>query len=391
MLTSYGLNLYFRVASLKNSVFFSDSSLDPMASSLSNGSCYNRNCVTSNTDALRRLTRNVCKEEMKSTSDSIVTSDVIIEGGVYRGVKKQPINVTKASSFAYSNATIEQLIEPNNKGPNASFPAQRCDNISKERKSDRENTKEVICADYKTKYDQIYGVACQNTCSICGKTLSTCQALKIHERIHTGERPFLCSVCNKSFTQCNTLKVHKRIHSGERPYSCFVCSKTFIQRSDLTKHLRIHSGERPFACSVCSKSFSASNDLTKHERVHCKLRLFACSFCSKVFSFNSQLQAHEPIHNGKRPYECSVCYKTFLSNSNLKTHERIHYQESRCPPEIFTINFSTQSFSPENGPLSLPIELSNALLSTGNAPSLDAYCGSVLVDNSTGHLQFSSL
>ena len=85
-----------------------------------------------------------------------------------------------------------------------------------------------------------------NQCVVCHRVLSCQSALKMHYRIHTGDRPFKCKICGRAFTTKGNLKSHVGIHRETQPvlvqHSCPICQKKFTNAVVLQQHIRMHMG-----------------------------------------------------------------------------------------------------------------------------------------------------
>ncbi|NWI66613.1 ZBT24 protein, partial [Todus mexicanus] len=241
-------------------------------------------------------------------------------------------------------------------------------------------------------------VGSEARCKDCGKVFKYNHFLAIHQRSHTGERPFKCTECGKGFSQKHSLQVHERMHTGERPYTCTVCSKALTTKHSLLEHMSLHTGQKAFTCDQCGKYFSQKRQLKSHYRVHTDIQgitytltlflllrqgrsLPECNQCRRKFMDAAQLKKHLRTHTGEKPFTCEICGKSFTAKSSLQTHIRIHRGE-----KPYSCGICGKSFSDSSA------KRRHCILHTGKKPFSCPECSLQFarLDNLKSHLKIHS-
>ena len=134
-------------------------------------------------------------------------------------------------------------------------------------------------------------------CNDCHIQFDTLAKYKYHRLKNHGkwQKTFGCTSCDKEFATKSNLTKHSKLahRQGDLSgaYSCDECDFSCYDASNLRIHLRIHSGEKPFICDRCSHGFTKKSDLTRHQRKPCKY-FYECPKCLRVFHVLQQFQYH---------------------------------------------------------------------------------------------------
>ncbi|XP_048004210.1 oocyte zinc finger protein XlCOF26-like [Leguminivora glycinivorella] len=140
------------------------------------------------------------------------------------------------------------------------------------------------------------------SCDVCNKKFVRERYLISHKQSHAGEKPFECEVCGKRLKYKNTLGDHLQTHGiynniRKTFYSCVFCETKFTRKSHLAIHERSHTGEKPFVCEFCSKGFISNSVLTSHKRIHTGDKPYSCEMCPMRFTTSGRLSYHRRKHS----------------------------------------------------------------------------------------------
>nr|KAF6472950.1 zinc finger protein 133 [Molossus molossus] len=172
-------------------------------------------------------------------------------------------------------------------------------------------------------------------CGECGLGFSKMTNLLSHQRIHSGEKPYVCGVCEKGFSLKKSLARHQKAHSGEKPIVCRECGRGFNRKSTLIIHERTHSGEKPYMCTECGRGFSQKSNLIIHQRTHSGEKPYVCRECGKGFSQKSAVVRHQRTHLEEKTIVCNDCGLGFITRQVLSgTRENTRGRSLTCASNV---------------------------------------------------------
>ena len=120
----------------------------------------------------------------------------------------------------------------------------------------------------------------QQICSVCGKTFTRKQNLKLHiQTQHTDmliqqnkihRKKATCQVCGKLVAHLNAHMFARHTEESDLNFECKTCGKRLGSLKNFNYHMNVHLNIKPFQCREgCDMAYRDVGNRNKHEkRVH---------------------------------------------------------------------------------------------------------------------------
>ncbi|XP_054161282.1 zinc finger protein 135-like [Oppia nitens] len=160
--------------------------------------------------------------------------------------------------------------------------------------------------------------------------------LKIHQTVHSDDKPYECPDCGKCFSLKKLLNTHRLTkHPDAYPdISFMVCQETGCtyrtkKLSEFNRHKRRHS--LPIVCPDCGKRFSSNYLLRDHQIRHqSSVKQHNCRLCGKQFKTRLYFDRHYRLYHQQMDYHCDYdgCNETFTIKHQYLKHRKIHVNDN---------------------------------------------------------------
>ncbi|CAK1587975.1 unnamed protein product [Parnassius mnemosyne] len=163
-------------------------------------------------------------------------------------------------------------------------------------------------------------------CEYCHKILTSRLSLRNHYKIHTGF-DVVCEHCGKKFITRRLLLMHCRAkHGYEKTDKCSYCDYKASNAEQVKIHERLHTGEKPYVCKECGAGFHRKSSYLQHIAIHLPEKTVQCTQCPARFKSATLMRIHASRHRAARySFKCRVCDGSFARRRNVARHlQRVH-------------------------------------------------------------------